>query len=125
MSAVAFPIPLTIPPAAAMPGQLSLSKGEHAAREFEAELLGSLLESLEKTFVHISGQDTLTGADDYNYIGSHALATELAARGGFGIGGMINAYFDRTKVTTDDRQADTLGPGVSSKVPATPADRTR
>jgi Rod binding domain-containing protein len=44
---------------------------------------------MEKTFAALPGDTTLPGADDYNYLGSQALAEGLAARGGFGIAAMI------------------------------------
>jgi hypothetical protein len=69
-----------------------LTRGAKAAREFEAQLLGPLLESLEKTFAAVPGGNT-PGADDYNYLGTQALASALAASGKFGIGTMINHYF--------------------------------
>lgn len=72
---------------AAVPG-----RGAKAAREFEAYLIGSLLESLEKTFATVPGEDAMPGADDYNYMGTQALAEALAARGGFGIAAMITRH---------------------------------
>jgi Rod binding domain-containing protein len=70
----------------------SLGRGKNAAREFEAHLIGSLLESLEKTFSSVPGGNTSPGADDYNHIGTEALAGALAAKGGFGIADMISKY---------------------------------
>jgi len=80
-----------------LPGQVSLEippskpqgRGAKAAREFEANLIGALLESLEKTFAALPGENSIAGADDYNYLGIHALADGLAARGGFGIAALI------------------------------------
>jgi Rod binding domain-containing protein len=63
-----------------------------AAREFEANLIASLLESFEKTFAQLPGNDTLPGADDYNYLGTQAMASAIAACGGFGIASMISQY---------------------------------
>jgi Rod binding domain-containing protein len=73
--------------AAKLPG-----RGAKAAREFEANLIGSLLQSMEKTFATLPGESTLPGADDYNYLGTRALAEGLAARGGFGIAAMISRH---------------------------------
>lgn len=70
----------------------AILKGARAAREFEANLIGSLLEPLEKTFATLPGEDSLAGADDYNYLGTQALAMGLAARGGFGIAAMIEKH---------------------------------
>jgi Rod binding domain-containing protein len=65
------------------------SKGAKAAQEFEAQLIGSLLESMEKTFGSLPGEDTMPGSDNYNYMGTHALAEALAAHGGFGLAALI------------------------------------
>ena len=65
------------------------ARGVKAAREFEATLIASLFESMEKTFATVPGEDQLAGADDYNYMGTHALAEGIAARGGFGIARLL------------------------------------
>jgi Rod binding domain-containing protein len=70
----------------------SPERGAKAAREFEAHLIGSLLESLEKTFASVPGEDGLPGADDYNYIGTQALAQALTERGGFGLAALITQH---------------------------------
>lgn len=67
-------------------------RGAKAARDFEARLIGSLLESLEKTFGGLPGENSMPGADNYNYLGSQALAEGIADRGGFGIAAMIARY---------------------------------
>jgi Rod binding domain-containing protein len=82
----------TLSPQLATPAT-TLARGAKAAQEFEAQLIGSVLESMEKTFAALPGQSDVTGSDDYNYLGTHALAETLAARGGFGIAAMINRYF--------------------------------
>ena len=81
-SAATFSVPLATP-------EVSLTRGTKAAQEFEAHLLASLLDSLEKTFSTVPGQSAVPGADDYNYLGTQALASALAASGGFGIAAMI------------------------------------
>ena len=100
MSSVLPALVATVSPglatAAATPG-----RGAKAAREFEANLIGSLLESMEKTFNSLPGEDTLPGSDDYNYLGTQALAQGLAARGGFGIAAMISRSFGSTKVMSE------------------------
>jgi Rod binding domain-containing protein len=75
----------------------ALSRGAKAARDFEAQLIGNLLESMEKTFAALPGQGSVAGEDDYNYMGTHALASAMAAGGGFGIARMILHNFERTK----------------------------
>jgi Rod binding domain-containing protein len=79
-----------------------LGKGQKAAREFEAQLIGTVLESLEKSFATLPGQDAVAGEDDYNYLGTQALASAIAAGGGFGIARMIEAHFAGTKVANQD-----------------------
>jgi Rod binding domain-containing protein len=74
------------------PATPALGKGQKAAREFEAQLIGTVLESLEKTFATVPGQNPIAGEDNYNYLGTQALASALAAGGGFGIARMISPY---------------------------------
>jgi Rod binding domain-containing protein len=82
----------TVSPSLTMPAAPT-GPGQKAAREFEAQLIGSLLESMEKTFAALPGDSGMTGADDYSYLGTQALAGAMAERGGFGIAAMINRYF--------------------------------
>lgn len=81
---------------AAVPPDLATApaalRGAKAAREFEASLIASLLESMEKTFSTLPGEADLAGGDDYNYLGTQALAAGLAARGGFGIADLISQH---------------------------------
>ncbi|MGO9440737.1 MAG: hypothetical protein ACLPXM_09360 [Terriglobales bacterium] len=70
----------------------ALGKGPKAAREFEAQLIGTVLQSLEKTFAALPGQDAIAGEDDYNYLGTEALASAIAAGGGFGIARLITQH---------------------------------
>lgn len=72
-------------------------KGAKAAREFEAHLIGSLLESYEKTFASLPGENLVAGSDNYNYLGTEALASALAASGGFGIAAMITRSLASTR----------------------------
>jgi hypothetical protein len=89
-----------LPAASALPplGTPSLGKGAKAAREFEAQLIGSVLESLEKTFASVPGEDAMAGEDNYNYLGTQALASAIAAGGGFGIAKLICEHLGGTKV---------------------------
>jgi len=68
------------------------ARGERAAREFEAQLIGNLLEEMQKTFTALPGSDSTPGSDDYSYLGTQALAGALADRGGFGIAQLISSY---------------------------------
>jgi len=75
----------------------ALAKGQKAAREFEAQLIGTVLESLEKTFAAVPGQRAMAGEDNYNYLGTQALASALSAGGGFGIARMISPHLEARK----------------------------
>jgi len=74
----------------------ALGKGPKAAREFEAQLIGTVLQSLEKTFAAVPGEDAMAGEDDYNYLGTQALASAVAAGGGFGIARLISEHLGST-----------------------------
>ncbi|MFZ0774292.1 MAG: hypothetical protein WCA49_23770 [Candidatus Sulfotelmatobacter sp.] len=106
-------------------GTPAWSKGQKAAREFEAQLIGTVLESLEKTFAALPGQDAIAGEDDYNYLGTQALASALAAGGGFGIARMISRYLEGTKVAAEAANPPGAKAADSAKVPVTSADGTR
>src|SRR5579864_1576907 len=67
-------------------------RGAKAAREFESSLIASLLESLEKTFAAVPGENCMPGGDDYNYLGTQALAAGISAHGGFGIATLISRH---------------------------------
>lgn len=75
----------------------SKSKAEKAACDFEAILLSSLLESLQKTFAGIP-EDDASGSSNYAVMGTQALASAIAARGGIGIAQMILQQWRQTKV---------------------------
>jgi Rod binding domain-containing protein len=72
----------------------AMGKGRKAAEEFEAQLIGMVLGSLEKTFATVPGQNPGAGDDNYNYMGVQALASALAAKGGFGIARIISAHLE-------------------------------
>ena len=94
--------PPTIAPSLSTPVPAP-GRGAKAAREFEAQLIGSLLEALEKTFASVPGEDAMPGSDDYNYLGTHALAEALAEHGGFGIAAMISAHLPPHQGTVEGR----------------------
>jgi Rod binding domain-containing protein len=100
----------------------TLGRGKNAAREFEGQLIGSLLESLEKTFSSVPGGQSSPGADDYNHIATQALAGALADKGGFGIAAMISKYLAAHESTVDSQVTDGR---QTAKASPTPADRTR
>ena len=73
-------------------------RGAKAAREFEATLVASLLQSMEKSFSDLPGGEGQAGADDYSYLGTQALADGIANHGGFGIAALIVRHLPETKV---------------------------
>lgn len=95
-------------PAASTP---DLSKGKKAAREFEAQLIGTVLESFEKTFATLPGQDEIAGEDNYNYMGTQAMASALAEGGGFGIAQMISSHLTARKEVEADQVSSTTDSG--------------
>ena len=72
-------------------------KAEKAAQDFEAVLLGSVLESLQKSFAAPS-DDATVGSDNYAAMGTQALAGAMSAHGGIGIARMILHQWQQTKV---------------------------
>ena len=75
----------------------TLGRGAKAAREFEAQLIGTVLESLERDFAALPGKDPVAGEDNYNYLSTRALASAIADRGGFGIAKMIAPHLSTRK----------------------------
>lgn len=81
-------------PAAPPAGKLKAVK---AAQDFESVLLGSLLESLQKSFAGPK-DDAPVGSDTYAQIGAQALASAISAHGGIGLASMILHQWQQTKV---------------------------
>lgn len=81
----------------AAPAAPDWNRGRKAAREFEAQLIGSLLASFEKTFAALPGQDAMAEDDNYNYLGTQALARAMAEGGGFGIAELITSHLGSKK----------------------------
>jgi Rod binding domain-containing protein len=80
-----------------------LGKDTKAARDFEAILLTSLLDSLQKTFCG-DAQDSAPGASDYRLMGTEALASAVAAGGGIGIARLILNHLPASKVPGNDER---------------------
>jgi Rod binding domain-containing protein len=68
-----------------------------AARDFETILLRSLLEPMQKSFSKICNVGDQAGQEDYQYMGSEALASALAASGGLGISQLITKQLTRAQ----------------------------
>ena len=77
-------------------GSPATSKAEKAACDFEAILLGSLLEKLQKTVAGTNDDDS-SASGNYAAMGTQALAAAMAARGGIGIAHMILESGDKPK----------------------------
>jgi Rod binding domain-containing protein len=90
---------LSISAPAALPNShpAEKTKAEKAARDFEAVLLGSLLSSLQKTFAGTPGGNSSENSN-YAAMGTQALASAMAARGGLGIAQLILRQWRQTKV---------------------------
>ncbi len=95
-----------------------------AAQDFESILLGSWLEKLEASF---SGPND--GADPAHdtlaSMGTQAIASALAARGGIGIGKLLLQHFAKPPetVATAATQAAEKKESSGAKVPPVSADR--
>jgi Rod binding domain-containing protein len=109
-----------LPPAATP----DLNKGRKAAREFEAQLISTVLESFEKTFATLPGQDEIAGEDNYNYMGTEAMASALAEGGGFGIAQMISVHLTARKEVGANQDTPAAIPGSPPKVFISYADGT-
>jgi Rod binding domain-containing protein len=99
-----------------LPATPVFGKGQKAAREFEAQLIGTVLQSLEKTFADLPGEDAMAGSDDYNYLGTQALASALAAGGGFGIAHLISQHLGNFK-STHEGMHEGLSPAPPEPAP--------
>src|SRR5579864_3656992 len=78
-------------------GEAYAQRVVHAAHQFEAILLNSLLGSLEHSFSALPGKKADSIADNYHAMGMQALASTLADRGGVGIANMIVRNLLHTK----------------------------
>lgn len=61
----------------------------HAAHEFEAVLLNTMLGPLEQTFSSLPGKKPDSESDNYHYLGMQALSSVLANNGGVGMADLI------------------------------------
>ncbi len=72
-------------------------KVEKAAREFEAILLTTLLNSLQKTMVSLPGGGGNPTENSYSQFGIEALASGICAAGGLGISRMLIEHLQSPK----------------------------
>ncbi len=100
MQPISLARPASSPVPAAVPKKLA-----HVAEQFETVLLNDLLGPLEKSFSSLPGGDNLPGSSDYQYLGTQALASGLAASGGFGIAAMIVRNLMAKKTVTEELTA--------------------
>lgn len=117
-SAASLPADLSVPIA-------SLGRGAKAAHEFEAQLIASVLASMEKTFGGLPGNDLIPGADNYNYLGTQAFSQALAEKGGFGIASLILQHLPLHEGEHQPSPAATPTPEQPPKVLAHVADGSR
>jgi Rod binding domain-containing protein len=113
------PVSMAIETGAAVADGAKARRVLHAAHEFEAVLLNTLLGSLEHSFASLPGKDPEAGSDNYQYLGMQALASSLAARGGLGIASMI------TRSLLHRGSGGENGQGPQTKVSSSYADRDR
>lgn len=116
-------LPVSLPP------ELAVSRieprGARAAQDFESYLIGTLLQSMEKTFASVPGEESPPGADDYNYLGTQALAEGIAMQGGFGIAKLICQYLPPHEGKGPEIPIGPAEKPLRPKVPASAADRSR
>jgi len=109
------------------------AKIQHAAQDFEALLLGTLLRTFAQSLATVPGGQPLPGSDDYQYLGTQALASGLAARGGLGIAALIvrnlmknnamaAAHGGAEGAKVFSREADETAVGAPSRGPESGAD---
>lgn len=79
----------TQPIAADTAASIRAQKVIHAAHEFEAVLLNTMLGPLEQTFSSLPGKTKDSESDNYHYLGMQALSSALAANGGLGFANMM------------------------------------
>lgn|SRR5580658_2112758 len=84
-------------------------RGLKAAREFEAQLIGSLLDSMEKTFATLPGEDSSAESDNYSFLSTHALSQAIAERGGFGIAALIAPHLTEAPAKHEGRGSLVIG----------------
>lgn len=116
-------IPASLPPGSAISSDTL--RGANAARDFEAYLIGMLLESVQKTFAGLPGEDSVPGSDDYSYLATRALAQGVADRGGFGIAALISQHLPAHEGKGSGVSNGAPEPALEPKVPPSPADRRR
>jgi Rod binding domain-containing protein len=90
---------VSVSPSGASTGDIvkSPERISKAARDFETILLRSLLEPMQKSFSKICSDGDQAGQEDYQYMGSEALASALAASGGLGISQLITQQLTRAQ----------------------------
>ena len=116
-------LPASLPPESFFPG--IDPRGARAAQDFEAYLIGTLLQSMEKTFATIPGQEASPGEDDYNYLGTQALAEGIARQGGVGIATILCQHLPGHEGKGDQVSIGGVEEAALPKVPPTAADGSR
>lgn len=115
----------SVPAVSPRDNPIRAARGAAAARQFESDLIGSLLQSLEKSFAGLPGESTLSGVDNYDFLGTQALAEGIAAHGGFGIASLVQRFLAQHEGKEGERDGSLGQPHQGSKVIRSVADRTR
>lgn len=97
----------------AVGGNQPLHKIRQASQEFEAQLLSMLMAPLMKSFSSVPGEPGSAGAEEYGFLGGHALASALSAGGGIGIADLLARALAGTKVPADQARGAPAGKKVS------------
>ena len=118
----------TAPPLAeSLAGSLSGTKDRgkigQSARQFEAQLLTSVLASLEKSFGSVPGSDESGVGAQYRSLATQSLASAWAEAGGVGIARILtNALL---KTSREQGSPSTASPGNAPPANALPANAPR
>jgi Rod binding domain-containing protein len=66
-----------------------VSKARHAVQELEAQILADWLQSLQQALEMTGHESDPAVGENYRYLTTQALASQLASHGGLGIGTML------------------------------------
>jgi len=90
------------------PDQTRAAKLTRAAHQFEAVLLNSVFGALENSFSSLGKEKTESASDRYHFLGMQALASNVAAHGGLGIGDFIIHNMMNSSVQHSSSQTKSL-----------------
>jgi len=124
--------PLAESLAGSLSGTRDRGKIGQSARQFEAQLLTSVLASLEKSFGSVPGSDESGVGAQYRSLATQSLAAAWAEAGGVGIARILTNALLKTSLPKTSREDGSPSDGSASKASHTgvpkatlPADWTR